>query len=454
VRVVDAATIYAGPMIATLLGDFGADVVKVEHLQGDGLRSWEWRKNGESLWWALVGRNKRAITLALSDPRGAATLRRLLAQTDVFVENFWPGTLERWGLDPEDLLRINPRLVIVRVSGFGQTGPYRSRPGFGTLAEAISGFADTNGPADGPPVLPPWPLADGGAALAGAFATMNALRHAERTGEGQVVDLSIYEPLFWILGAQASAYDQLGTVPTRQGSRTDFNVPRECYRTRDGRWVALSGATTATGRRILRAVGRDDLADASWFGDITGRITHRDEIDDAIASWVAERDNTEILATLDAVGATVGPIYSIADIAADPHFTERGSVTTVQHPGLGPLRMQGVIANLTRTPGRIRSASPLLGEHNDEILRDRLGYRAGELAHSWPMASSGGAAPAPPASAPNACRRRRQLDAGDPRVDLPAGDGCDDVHGRGALHAGSSQCGSTRRRRLGKVLIR
>jgi crotonobetainyl-CoA:carnitine CoA-transferase CaiB-like acyl-CoA transferase len=418
VRVVDAATIYAGPMIATLLGDFGADVVKVEHPHGDGLRSWEWRKDGESLWWALVGRNKRAITLALSDPRGAAMLRQLLAEADVFVENFRPGTLERWGLDPEDLLRINPRLVVVRVSGFGQTGPYRSRPGFGTLAEAISGFADTNGPADGPPVLPQWPLADGVAALAGAFATMIALRHAERTGEGQVVDLSIYEPLFWILGAQTSAYDQLGTVPARQGSRTGFNVPRECYRTRDGRWVALSGATTATGRRILRAVGRDDLADAPWFGDITGRIAHRDEIDDAIASWVAERDNAAVLATFDAVGATVGPIYSIADIAADPHFIERGSVATVEHPALGPLRMQGLIANLTRTPGRIRSTGPLLGEHNDEILRDRLGCRPEELVQ---LVADGVIGPT---------RTRSPGHLIDRRVDLRAGDGCDEVHRR------------------------
>jgi crotonobetainyl-CoA:carnitine CoA-transferase CaiB-like acyl-CoA transferase len=380
VRVVDAATIYAGPMIATLLGDFGADVVKVEHPRGDGLRSWAWHKDGESLWWALVGRNKRAITLALSDPRGADLLRQLLAETDVFVESFRPGTLERWGLAPDDLLRINPRLVVVRVSGFGQTGPYRTRPGFGTLAEAISGFADTNGQADGPPVLPQWPLADGVAALAGAFATMTALRHAERTGEGQVVDLSIYEPLFWILGAQTTAHDQLGIVPSRQGSRTAFNVPRECYRTRDGRWVALSGATTATGRRILRAVGRDDLADAPWFDEITGRIAHRDEIDEAIASWVADRDNDEVLATFEAAGATVGPVYSIADIATDPHFDQRGSITTVEHPALGPLRMQGLIANLTRTPGRIRSTGPLLGEHNDEILRDLLGCPPDELA--------------------------------------------------------------------------
>ncbi|SFK07811.1 Crotonobetainyl-CoA:carnitine CoA-transferase CaiB [Amycolatopsis sacchari] len=379
VRVVDAATIYAGPMIATLLGDFGADVVKVEHPRGDGLRSWAWHKDGESLWWALVGRNKRDITLALSDPRGADLLRRLLSETDVFVENFRPGTLERWGLDPEDLLRVNPRLVVVRVSGFGQTGPYRTRPGFGTLAEAMSGFAATNGPEDGPPVLPQWPLADGIAALAGAFATMTALRHAERTGEGQVVDLSIYEPLFWILGAQLSAYDQLGLVPGRQGSRTDFNVPRGCYQTRDGRWVALSGATTATARRILCAVERADLADAPWFADITGRFAHRDEIDEAIAAWVAARDNDEVLATFEELGATVGPVYSIDDIAADPHFAERGSTTTVEHPSLGPLRMQGLIANLTRTPGRIRSTGPALGEHNEEILRDLLGCSREEL---------------------------------------------------------------------------
>jgi crotonobetainyl-CoA:carnitine CoA-transferase CaiB-like acyl-CoA transferase len=209
---------------------------------------------------------------------------------------------------------------------------------------------------------------------------MTALRHAERTGEGQVVDLSIYEPLFWILGAQTTAHDQLGIVPSRQGSRTAFNVPRECYRTRDGRWVALSGATTATGRRILRAVGRDDLADAPWFDEITGRIAHRDEIDEAIASWVAERDNDEVLATFDAAGATVGPVYSIADIAADPHFDERGSITTVEHPALGPLRMQGLIAHLTRTPGRIRTTGALLGEHNDEILRDLLGCPPDELA--------------------------------------------------------------------------
>lgn len=374
VRVVDGATIYAGPMIATLLGDFGADVIKVEHPHGDGLRQWEWRKDGESLWWALVGRNKRDISLSLSDPRGADVMRRLLADADVFIENFRPGTLEKWGLDPEDLIAANPKLVVVRVSGFGQTGPYSSRPGFGTIAEAMSGFADTNGAADGPPVLPQWPLADGVAALAGAFATMIALRHAEATGHGQVVDLSIYEPLFWILGAQTSAYDQLGTLPTRQGSRTGFNVPRECYRTRDGRWIALSGATTATAQRIMRAVGRPDLADAEWFSDISGRIEHRETIDEAIASWVAQRDNADVLAMFESVGATAGPVYTAADIVADPHFTERGSIVTVDHPTLGAVRMQGLIAQLSCTPGQIRHPGPAVGEHNDEILRTELAY--------------------------------------------------------------------------------
>ena len=373
-RVVDAATIYAGPMVATLLGDFGADVIKVEHPRGDGLREWEWRKDGESLWWAVVGRNKRDVSLALSDPRGAAVMRQLLTEADVFIENFRPGTLEKWGLDPQDLLAVNPKLVVVRVSGFGQTGPYSSRPGFGTIAEAMSGFADTNGAADGPPVLPQWPLADGVAALAGAFATMVALRHAEATGEGQIVDLSIYEPLFWILGAQTSAYDQLGTLPTRQGSRTGFNVPRECFQTRDGRWIALSGATTSTAQRIMRVVERPDLADAEWFGDISGRIEHRDEIDEAIADWVGRRDNVDVLAAFDAVGATAGPVYSAADISTDPHFAERGSVVSVDHPTLGALRMQGLIAQLSRTPGSIRSPGPALGEHNDDVLRDQLRY--------------------------------------------------------------------------------
>lgn len=373
VKVIDAATIYAGPVLATMFGDFGADVIKVEHPAGDGLRGWGWRKGGESLWWTVVGRNKRSVSVNLSKPAGADVLRKLVADADVLVENFRPGTMEKWGLDPEDLLEINPRLVVVRVSGFGQTGPYRERPGFGTLAESFSGFAATNGASDGPPVLPQWPLADGVAALAGAFATMVALRHAEATGQGQVVDLSIYEPLFWILGAQTSAYDQLGEVARRLGSSTDFNVPRETFQTRDDKWVALSGATTATARRIMLAIGRDDLADAPWFDDIDGRVEHRAILHDAIQEWVVKRDFDDVLRRFTVEGATVGPVYAIDDIVADPHFNERGSIIEVDHPRFGRVKMQGLIARLTETPGRVRTPAPERGADSRSILVDELG---------------------------------------------------------------------------------
>jgi crotonobetainyl-CoA:carnitine CoA-transferase CaiB-like acyl-CoA transferase len=379
IRVVDAASVVAGPLIATLMGDFGADVVKVEHPAGDALRTWGWRKDDESLWWTFLGRNKRSVTLLLSSPDGAAALRRLIATAHVLVENFRPGTLERWRLAPEVLHELNPRLVIVRVSGFGQSGPYRSRPGFGTLAEAMSGFAATNGEADGPPLLPQWPLADGVAGLVGAFTAMLALRHAERTGCGQVIDLSIYEPLLWILGAQATAHDQLGLTPARQGNATDFNVPRGCYRTADGRWVALSGATPAAARRLMRAIGREDLAGAAWFETFDGRRAHQGELDDALAGWIGARDLAAVLAGFRDADAAVAPVYDAADIAADPHFRQRGTIVEVPHPVWGNVVMQGLIAHLSKTPGRITSTGPRIGEHNDEILVGELGMDPGSL---------------------------------------------------------------------------
>jgi crotonobetainyl-CoA:carnitine CoA-transferase CaiB-like acyl-CoA transferase len=378
VRVIDAATIYAGPLVATLLGDYGADIIKIEHPRGDGIRQWGWDKDGESLWWSFISRNKRSVSLSLSDPRGAAVLRELVQHVDVLVENFRPGTFEKWGLDPQDLLTLNPKLVVVRVSGFGQTGPYHQRPGFGTLAEAMSGFAASNGAADGPPVLPQFPLADGVAGVAGAFATMIALRHAESTGEGQVVDLSIYEPLFWILGAQTTAYDQLGIVPQRRGSSTEVTVPRECFRTCDGRWIALSGATTATAVRIMNAVGRSDIAEQPWFPTMEGRLEHRAEIDEAIANWVGDRSEALVLKEMQAVGATVGPVYSSADIATDPQFLDR-TITSVEHPRLGLIKMQGLIAQLTRSPGSIRTTGARIGEHTEQVLSELLSYTTEQI---------------------------------------------------------------------------
>jgi crotonobetainyl-CoA:carnitine CoA-transferase CaiB-like acyl-CoA transferase len=379
-RVVDAASLFAGPMIGMMLGDFGADVIKIEHPDGDNLRGFGWSKEDVSLWWALVGRNKRSVTLKLSDPRGAKVALDLLESADVFVENFRPGRLEQWGLGVEKLHEVNPRLVVVRTTGFGQTGPYKDRPGFGTLAEAMSGFAHINGFADGPPTLPPLALADGVAGLTGTCAAMFALWWRERGGTGQVIDLSIYEPLFWLLGAQATAYDQLDMVQERGGNRAPFTSPRNAYQARDGRWIVVSGSSQSIAERIMEAVGRADLIDEPWFGSHAGRLEHQDRLDEAIAAWIAERDRDEVIEHFERFEAAAGPIYSIEDIFEDPQFIARETIATVDHPRLGPIRMQNVVPRLSATPGSIRHCGPELGQHNDEILGGELGLSAADLA--------------------------------------------------------------------------
>jgi len=379
-RVVDSASLFAGPVIATMLGDYGADVIKVEHPAGDNLRKLGWEKDGVSLWWALIARNKRSLTLKLSAPEGAEAMKRLLATADVFIENFRTGTLEKWGLGPDVLHDLNPGLVIVRTTGFGQTGPYARRPGFGTLAESMSGYAHINGFPDGPPTLPPFALGDGVAAMTGAFAAMMALFWRDRGGTGQVIDLSIYEPLFWILGPQASVYDQLGVVQGRTGNRAPFTAPRNAYQARDGRWFGLSGSSQSIAERVLRLVGRPDMLEEPWFNDHAGRLAHQDELDEAIAAWIAEHDSEEVMQAFEEQEAAIAPVFSIADIFDDPQFKARETITTVEHPVLGPLKMQNVIPRLVTTPGRIRSCGPDLGAHNRELLQDELGYTDKELA--------------------------------------------------------------------------
>lgn len=374
-KVVDAATLFAGPVIGTLMADYGADVIKVEHPKGDALRSLGWQKDGKSLWWLLASRNKRCVTLNLSSPDGQEVLLRLLEDADVFIENFRPGTLERWNLEPARLRELNPGIVIVRTTGFGQDGPYRSLPGFGTLAEAMSGFAHLNGWPDRPPALPPFALADGIAALTGTFAVMFALWWREHGGQGagQVVDLAIYEPLFWLLGPQATVYDQLGIVMSRSGNRAQFTAPRNAYRAGDGRWLALSASSQSIAERVMRVVGREDLIDKPWFADHSGRLEHVEELDDVIQDWIGQRTTPEVLEAFAQHHAAIAPVYSIEDALVDPQYQARESITTVEDPDLGPVRMQNIIPRLSDTPGRVAHVGPNLGAHNGEVY-GRLGF--------------------------------------------------------------------------------
>jgi crotonobetainyl-CoA:carnitine CoA-transferase CaiB-like acyl-CoA transferase len=378
-KVLDVATLFAGPLAATMLGDHGADVVKIEHPRGDPSRTHGAQRDGVGLWWKMLGRNKQAITLNLSSPEGQEVFRTLAADADVVIENFRPGTLERWGIGPEVLHEANPGLVLARVTGFGQFGPYSSRPGFGTLAEAMSGFAAITGEPDGPPTLPPFGLADGVAALTTAFGIMTALRAREQTGRGQVLDMAIIEPLLTVLGPQLIAYDQLGELQPRHGNRSSNNAPRNTYECADGRWVAVSTSAQSIAERVMRLVGRPELIDEPWFATGGQRAQHADELDDAVGAWIAERDRDEVVAAFEKAEAAVAPIYTAADVLADPQYAALGSVVTVDDDELGPIRFQNVPFRLSETPGRVRTAGPRLGEHTAEVLA-RHGIDADRLA--------------------------------------------------------------------------
>ncbi len=380
-RVLDLATLFAGPVIATLMGDYGADVIKVEHPRGDSLRGLGWSKDGHSLWWLMCARNKRPITLDLSTSQGATIAKELVSGSDVVIENFRPGTMERWGLGWEDLKAINPRLVMVRTTGFGQTGPYSARAGFGTLAESMSGYAHLNGYPDGPPTLPPFALGDGVAALTGVSAVMFALyeRDARGSGEGQWIDLSIYEPLFSILGPQALVYDQLGVVQSRTGNRAPFTAPRNAYQAADGTWLGMSASAQSVAERVMHIVGRPELIDEPWFASHAGRIQHADLLDEEIGTWIAERTSEEVVEIFAREGAAIAPIYSIADCFADPQYIARETIATVEHPDLGPVRMPNIVPRLSRTPGAITRLGGELGECNEEVYVDELGHDPAEL---------------------------------------------------------------------------
>lgn len=369
VRVVDASTLFAGPLAATFLGDFGADVIKVEHpTRPDAARGHGQAKDGVNLWWKTLGRNKRTLTLNLSEAEGAALFLRLVADADVVIENFRPGTLERWGLGPDRLLEANPRLVLARVTAFGQTGPMSQQPGFGSIAEAMSGFAAITGEPDGPPILPPFGLADGITALATAYAAAISLRHAARTGEGQVIDMAIIEPILMLLGGGITAYDQLGYRQPRTGNRSVNNAPRNVYRTADGRWVAVSTSSQSIAERVVRLVGRPELADEPWFATGRTRAEHVDVLDDAVGSWIAARPLAEVLAEFDRVQAAVGTVEDVAGVMAHPQYAALGTVLDIADDDLGPMKMQNVLFRLSRTPGEVRHTGRGHGADTHELL--------------------------------------------------------------------------------------
>jgi crotonobetainyl-CoA:carnitine CoA-transferase CaiB-like acyl-CoA transferase len=380
-RVLDCATIIAAPFAAMLLADFGAEVIKIEHPRGDGLRGSGPQKDGVNLTYSFYGRNKRNIILDLSTADGQQIFRDLAEKSDVVLENFRPGVMERWNLGWEQLHAVNPRLVMLRMTGFGQHGPYSGRPGFGTLAESMSGFAHINGYPDGSPTLPPFGLADGIAGLSAAYAVMLALYHRDlKDGEGQMIDVAIIEPILHLMGAQATIFDQLGKVQERTGNRTINNSPRNVYRTKDNRWVAISTSAQTIAERVIRLAGRPDLIDQPWYASGGERAKHADELDAVVGGWIAQRDNDEVIRAFEEVGAAVAPIYDITQVIADPQYQALNSIITIDDADLGPMKMQNLMFRMSATPGQVRHTGPRLGEHTDSVLSDVLGLTAERLA--------------------------------------------------------------------------
>jgi crotonobetainyl-CoA:carnitine CoA-transferase CaiB-like acyl-CoA transferase len=380
VRVLDIATMAAAPWSAAYLAEFGADVLKVEApVVGDHQRRWGTPKNGEGLFWKSMGRNKRSITLSLSKPKGAELFKRLAADVDVVIENFRPGTLERWGLGYETLREINPRLVLLRVTGFGQTGPYRERPGFGTLAESLSGFASLNGHPDGPPTLPNMPLADGLAGIMGAYAVMLALYWRDaQGGTGQMIDLSLCEPLLRLVEPSLLDFDQFGIVRGRIGNRSDHVAPRNSYQCGDGKWLSISASAQSIFERLMDAIGRPELRTDPRFAVNAARVRNVDELDQIIGAWIRQHPRDEALRLLEAAQVAAAPVHDIGEVFADPQFQARESLVELRDPAIGAIRMVNVAPRLSETPGQVRTTGPALGAHNAQVY-SALGLSAEEI---------------------------------------------------------------------------
>lgn len=374
-KVIDAGNMIAGPLAATQMADFGAEVIKIELPgTGDSMRHWAPMKNGKSLWWKVIGRNKRLVTLSLSKEEGRELFRRLVKDADVLIENFRPGTFERWGLSYKELAKDNPGLVMMRVSGFGQTGPYSSRGGYGTIAEAFSGVPSFTGFPDKPPTLPGFPLADSLAATFTAMSAMFALYKRDHLdGKGQEVDVSLYEPLFRLVESQVIGFDQLGIVKERQGNRLAEDSPRNTYCTSDGRWIGISASSQKTFERLVEAMGKPELITDPRFMDNKLRCDNDKALDDIISEWFSTKTMNEVMGIFEVAEVVAGPVLDIRDIFSDPHYIARKNIVDVPDIDFGSVKMQGVVPHFSDTPGEVRHSGGELGQDNEEIFLNLLG---------------------------------------------------------------------------------
>ncbi len=381
IKVLDISNLLAGPGISTNLAGFGATVIKVEHPKGgDPMRNWGASKNGISLAWKSHGRGKRLLAVDLNQPAGQEIIKKLAAQSDIMIENYRPGRLEEWGLGYEQLSTMNPKLILIRITGWGQTGPYKNLPGFGTLAEAFSGFAHITGQVDGPPTLPPFGLADGITSLTGTYAVMMALYDRDFHNQpGQMIDLSIYESIFSILGPQATEYDQLGIIHKRVGNRSPRGVPRNAYKTSDGRWVALSANAPNIAARLFRAIGRDDMNTDPRYATPAARLARGDEVDGIVSHWIAQHPLKGVLEILQKNEVAIGPVYDIQQIMEDPHVQSRETIIQMPDQDLEKVRIPNIAPRFSRTPGKIKyTGRNEIGYDTLDILKE-IGYRDEEI---------------------------------------------------------------------------
>jgi formyl-CoA transferase len=380
VKVLELGTLIAGPFCGKTLGDFGADVIKVEPPgEGDPLRRWRKMRNGVSLWWQVQSRNKKSITVDLRQPEGQAIVRRLARDCQIVIENFRPGALEKWNLGWDALSRENPNLVLVRISGYGQSGPYRERPGFAAIGEAMGGLRHITGFPDRPPVRPNLSVGDTLASLHGVVGALLALHHVQKGHKGQVVDVALYESVFNVTESLLPEYDAQGEIRQRSGSTLPGIAPSNLYPCSDGSYVLIAGNADSLYRRLMTAIGREDLRDDPALARNDGRAAQMERIDEAIAAWTSRLTQEEVLAEMQKGEVPAGRIYTAADIAADPHYAARGMIQQVVAGDGEPLKVPGIVPKLSGTPGAIRTPAPKLGEHTDEVLQG-LGFSAQEIA--------------------------------------------------------------------------